>query len=54
MLVIVKLVALLLAILFTLVNTGRFINKTSIPVANILIQAISITIFIIIQFKLGN
>ena len=51
-LIIVKLISLFIGIWFTLVNIGRILSNNSVSVTNYLYQAIGITVFIIIQFKL--
>ena len=51
-LIIVKLISLFIGIWFTLVNIGRILSNNSVSVANYLYQAIAITVFTIIQFKL--
>lgn len=52
MLTIMKFISLLLGIWFTILNYYFFKNKENIPPINFFIQAISITIFIFIQFNL--
>lgn len=45
-----KIVFLLLAVLFTIVNIGRIYYKQQIPVMNFILQAIGITGFIYMQW----
>lgn len=52
LLIVLKFVSLFFGIWFTNVNLGKLIYKQKISESNFFIQAISITIFIFIQFKL--
>ena len=45
-----KLLFLFLAVMWTLVNTARFIGKQDIPALNFILQAIGITGFIWLQW----
>lgn len=47
-----KVIFLFLGVWWTLVNTIRVINRASLPSINILLQAIGITGFIVLQFNL--
>ena len=51
-LIIIKLISLFIGIWLTIVNIGRLLNNNSVSIINFLCQAIGITVFIIIQFKL--
>ena len=51
-LIIVKLISLFIGIWLTLVNSGKILNNNSVSLLNLLCQAIGITVFTIIQFKL--
>lgn len=50
--VVIKFICLLLAIWFTIVNTGRLMNREPISGANTFLQALGIAGFIFIQFIL--
>jgi hypothetical protein len=50
--IILKFVSLVLAIWFSIVNIGRIYCKQSVSITNLFIQAVSITTFVFIQFKL--
>ena len=50
--IILKLICLFLAIWFTIVNTVKLIYKNRLPALNLIIQAIGITGYTILQFKL--
>jgi hypothetical protein len=51
---IVKVVALFIAVLFTLTNIVRVLYKNDIPVGNFLAMSIGIVVFIVLQFDLLN
>jgi hypothetical protein len=48
----IKFISLVIAIWFTVVNLGLIKHKQDVSALNILIQAISIAVFVFIQFKL--
>ena len=50
--IIIKLIALFIAILFSIVNVTKIIYKDRIPGANMIFQAIGIFLFMLIQFEL--
>jgi hypothetical protein len=50
--VIIKFISLVVAILFSVINYGLIKNRQSVSLLNLLIQSISIVIFVFIQFKL--
>lgn len=50
--IVIKCICLFLAIWFTIVNTVKMVYKQNIPVNNFFIQAIGITGFLILQFRL--
>lgn len=50
--IIIKLICLFFAIWITLVNISRIIMKNSMPVGNLLLQALSIFGYVVLQFKL--
>jgi len=51
-LIIIKFIALFVAIWFTMINIVSMYAKEYIPAINFIINALSITIFVFIQFKL--
>ena len=50
MLLTLKIIFLLVAVFYTLVNVGRLINRQVIPLLNLLFQAIGITGFVVFQW----
>lgn len=50
--IIIKFLALVIAIMFTVINFGKMLYEVDIPFANFLLQAISIATFIFLQFNL--
>jgi len=50
--VVIKFISLVIAIWFSIVNIGSIAHKQNVPMLNLLIQSISIAIFVFIQFKL--
>lgn len=50
--IIVKFISLVIAIWFTVVNLGMIKHRQDVSALNILIQSISIAVFVFIQFKL--
>lgn len=50
--IILKLIALFIGIWFTVINAVRLLGGASVGPINLLIQSISITIFLILQFNL--
>lgn len=49
---IIKIIFLIVAVFFTLVNTSRAANKQSVPFVNFATQTIGIVGFIVLQFNL--
>ena len=50
MLLTLKIIFLLVAVFYTLVNVGRLISGQTIPFLNLLFQAIGITGFVVFQW----
>jgi len=50
--IIIKLIALFLAVLFTIVNTYRAMEEETIYPLAVLLQTIGIVVFVVIQFRL--
>lgn len=51
-LIIVKLIALFVAIWFTMINIAKLLNKSGIPAWNLFFNAAGVFTFVVIQFKL--
>lgn len=50
--IILKFISLVIAIWFSIVNFGSLAHKQNVSMINLLIQALSITTFLFVQFKL--